>query len=70
MNVKRCVSVQTRVLGNSNALFKMAKMLLTLKNLFIFFVCYNRNKFKLAVIYCFIYHCLSVSRKWINHLCC
>ena len=36
-------------------------------HIFNLFVCFNRNKFALAVIFCLIYHCLSVCRKWINH---
>ena len=37
MYVKICVSVQTRVTGNSNFMFKMAQSLQTLKDLFIFY---------------------------------
>ena len=33
-------------------------------NLFVF---ENRNRFALAVICCLMYHCLSVSHKWINY---
>ena len=35
---KLCASVQTRVMGNSNALFKMVESIWTLKDLFIFLI--------------------------------